>query len=403
MHRLMPNPLTKLSESTEEDEVLRSRKRKLDMEAESDGEQLREQLRLHLEDKRILNGDAGKRLRRDFGRLLKSGEEGAPMADIDYEIYKYINELADQYIELDDLLEQNGVSYSEALEQAAQFRKQFLCLLEKHAVRNQDLVVICWDLMERIEQQPEHPDLQYLYFCVVTDFGLFFQAQSENLQKYHALLEYLKKPRRVESSVRNEEDFDLLYHLTAQHAFLYGCKTNPVYEENLRALQLHINNDAKLKAVKPYIIFAVLARKTGMMQKRKYFMPNLKSIFQYQNYNIYKDNGKNFNQYASELELYDHLRRSYIDDCETDMGLCDFCFANLSPLSEWYYQNCEPNEEIPMALCRKILNVMPKSFPYMLSYADYDQMNEGEVQLYSDAAKELLENMLHTAEKFLRL
>ena len=47
------------------------------------------------------------------------------MADIDYEIYKYINELADQYIELDDLLEQNGVSYSEALEQAAQFRKQF--------------------------------------------------------------------------------------------------------------------------------------------------------------------------------------------------------------------------------------------------------------------------------------
>lgn len=306
MRGLMPNSLTKLSESTEEDEVLRSRKRKLDMGAESDGEQLREQLRLHLEDKRILNGDAGKRLRRDFGRLLKSGEEGVPMADIDYEIYKYINELADQYIELDDLLEQNGVSYSEALEQAAQFRKQFLCLLEKHAVRNQDLVVICWDLMERIEQQPEHPDLQYLYFCVVTDFGLlnavnaadrteeqkirnyfrqqnalreltdFFQAQSENLQKYHALLEYLKKPRRVESGVRNEEDFDLLYHLTAQHAFLYGCKTNPVYEENLRALQLHINNDAKLKAVKPYIIFAVLARKTGMMQKRKYFMPNLK-------------------------------------------------------------------------------------------------------------------------------
>ena len=90
MRGLMPNPLTKLSESTEEDEVLRSRKRKLDMEAESDSEQLREQLRLHLEDKRILNGDAGKRLRRDFGRLLKSGEEGVPMADIDYEIY--INE-----------------------------------------------------------------------------------------------------------------------------------------------------------------------------------------------------------------------------------------------------------------------------------------------------------------------
>lgn len=41
MRGLMPNSLTKLSESTEEDEVLRSRKRKLDMGAESDGEQLR--------------------------------------------------------------------------------------------------------------------------------------------------------------------------------------------------------------------------------------------------------------------------------------------------------------------------------------------------------------------------
>ena len=203
MHGLMSNPLTKLSESTEEDEVLRSRKRKLDMEAESDGEQLREQLRLHLEDKRILNGDAGKRLRRDFGRLLKSGEEGVPMADIDYEIYKYINELADQYIELDDLLEQNGVSYSEALEQAAQFRKQFLCLLEKHAVRNQDLVVICWDLMERIEQQPEHPDLQYLYFCVVTDFGLLNAVNAADRTEEQKIRNYF----RQQNALRELTDF----------------------------------------------------------------------------------------------------------------------------------------------------------------------------------------------------
>ena len=150
MHGLMPNPLTKLSESTEEDEVLRSRKRKLDMEAESDGEQLREQLRLHLEDKRILSGDAGKRLRRDFGRLLKSGEEGVPMADIDYEIYKYINELADQYIELDDLLEQNGTSWETITRSAPLMTKVPLSVIRgKSPINTSDSLISPVSLLSR--------------------------------------------------------------------------------------------------------------------------------------------------------------------------------------------------------------------------------------------------------------
>ncbi|MCM1235124.1 MAG: hypothetical protein NC489_33915 [Ruminococcus flavefaciens] len=85
------------------------------------------------------------------------------------------------------------------------------------------------------------------------------------------------------------------------------------------------------------------------------------------------------------------------------MGLCDFCFANLSPLSEWYYMNCEPNEDIPMCLSRKIQTVMPKSFPDILSYMDYNEMNEDELQLYGDAAFELKDKMLQTAEYFLKI
>ncbi len=45
-------------------------------------------------------------------------------------------------------------------------------------------------------------------------------------------------------------------------------------------------------------------------------MSNLKAIFQYQEYNILKDNGKNFNQYQSELELYDHVIRAYSDEAD---------------------------------------------------------------------------------------
>lgn len=137
---------------------------------------------------------------------------------------------------------------------------------------------------------------------------------------------------------------------------------------------ININSDEKLKLVKPYLIFTVLSRKTGMMQKRENFIPNLKAMFKYQDYNIYNYNGKNFNQYQSNLEFYDHLKRSYLEDADSDISLCDYCFANLSPLSEWYYSNCEPNEDIPMNLRRKIISIMPKSFPVIIDSTDYGKL-----------------------------
>lgn len=345
------------------------------------------------------------------------------MYDIDYEIYKYINELADQYVELDELLKQNHLTFDEARQCVKQFKEHFYSLLAKYSIGSQNLVETCYDLMERISQRPDNPDLQYLYFCIMTDVGLlnkvlderteeqeirnylrqheliqelteFLKSQSESINKYQELLEYLKKPIKVKNT-ECEEESDFLYHLTIQHTFLHDSIKNEVYKENLKSLLIHINSNEKLKPIKPYIIFAVLARKTGMMQKRKHFMPNLKAIFQYQEYNILKDNGKNFNQYQSELELYDHLRRAYLEDADIDF--CDFCFANLSPLSEWYYMNCEPNEEIPMVIDRKILTIMPKSFPVILSYEEYESLSEDEFNMYSEAGEKLKEKMLRMA------
>ncbi len=346
------------------------------------------------------------------------------MYDIDYEIYKYINELADQYVEFDELLKQNHLTFDEVKQKIKQFKEQFYSLISKYSIGSQNLVETCYDLIERMEQHPDNPDLQYLYLCIMTDFGLlnkinthdrteeqeirnylrqheliqelmeFLESQSKSIRKYQKLLEYLKKPIKIKNA-ECEEESDFLYHLTIQHTFLHDGIKNKVYKDNLKSLLININSDEKLKTIKPYIIFAVLARKTGRMQKRAHFMPNLKVIFQYQEYNILKDNGKNFNQYQSELELYDHLRRAYLEDADIDF--CDYCFANLSPLSEWYYMNCEPNEEIPMVIDRKILTIMPKSFPVILSYEDYESLSEDEFNMYSEAGEKLKEKILRMA------
>ena len=216
----------------------------------------------------------------------------------------------------------------------------------------------------------------------------------EAADKHKSVLEHLKKPIEGNQEEYAEES-DFLYHLTIQHIFLHDGIKNEIYRENLKALLIHVNSDAQVRSLKPYVIFAVLARKTGMMQKRKHFMPNLNAVLQYQDYQILKDNGKNFNRYQSELELYDHLRRAYAEDA--DMDFCDFCFANLSPLSEWYYLYCERNEDIPMTIGRKIQTQMPLSFPNLLSDEAYETLDEDEIQACRDAAETLKEKMLSAA------
>lgn len=324
--------------------------------------------------------------------------------DIDYEIYKYINEQVKEYVPLDYLLKQNNTTSDEVLHEVMRFRQEFDNLLLKYHIKNNNIVGICFDLAERINENSDNSELHYIYFCVVTDFGLlnrtdtvertveqeirnyirqrklihelmeFLDVQKQNREKFYDMMEYMKK--YIHSvSIDCPKESEILYGLTVQHTFLYGSAKNNIYRDNLNALINHINGDRKLKAVKPYIIFAVLTRKHGMMQNRADFIPNLKTTFQYQMYNIFNDNGKNFNNYQSYIELYDHLRRSYIDDEYIDISLCDFCFANLSPLSEWYYMYCKPDLKIPMTLQRKINILKPLGFPSLFpncDYIDYD-------------------------------
>lgn len=68
------------------------------------------------------------------------------MYDIDYEIYKYINELADQYVELDELLKHNHLTFDEVQQCVKQFKEQFYSLLAEYSIGSQNLVETCYDL-----------------------------------------------------------------------------------------------------------------------------------------------------------------------------------------------------------------------------------------------------------------
>ncbi|MCI5911492.1 MAG: hypothetical protein MRZ46_07620 [Oscillospiraceae bacterium] len=319
--------------------------------------------------------------------------------DMDYEVYKYLNKQVEEYKSLQEILDKNGVTFDEAKTEISNFQKKFKKLCSENLINTENFVQTCFDLMEQIESNPENSDLQYIYLCIITDLGLlneinsydrtdeqsvlnyfrqqekineltaFLKSNIENANKLNQIRDYLKKSIYMEN-IDCSEELDLLFKLFEQHDF---DVKNAIFRDNLNALITYLNSDKEMKSAKPYIIYAVLSRKHGMMQNRENFLPNIKAVFQYQKYNILHDNGKNFNTYQSAVELYEHLHRAYSDEPEIDIEFCDFCFANLSPLSEWYYTQCQVEYEIPMVLSRKIYRLEPASFPMLFCYDDYTE------------------------------
>ncbi|MDE6034809.1 MAG: hypothetical protein K2G36_02750 [Ruminococcus sp.] len=346
--------------------------------------------------------------------------------DLEYEIFKYLCEEAEKYVNFKDFLKNNDMTFNEALNKVNEYRKNFFDLLEKYKICPDNIVSVCIDLINLIEKNPENKDLHYIYSVVITDRGVLMDMHrgertaeqdirnwteqkkfSDNLtdflyeqcvmkKRLHEVFKILKHPYNTVSGY--EEELDDILHMTLQHNFLNKGKNSRIYYENINGLMYQVNSHNELCSLKPYIISAVLSRRTTLMTERKHYIPNIKSVLKYQEYNIYKDNGRNFNAYQSALELYEHLRRYYEDSPEVDISFSDYCFANLSPLSEWYYQNCEPNEPIPMSTRSKIETLMSKSFPVIMSYKDYETLEETEYQIYCDAEYELREKMLDIAE-----
>ena len=320
--------------------------------------------------------------------------------DLDDDAEAFINQEADTYVPFQELLLQHGLTIGEALQQSADFQKTYVQLSEKHQIDNRNLVSACYTLMKQIRQSPRNQELQWLYAFIVTDTSGLHVQKAEKQTKEQIICNYFQQSKKVKllmdsikaeaecstqlyqitgslkskDSIENTMDLqelELLIELTNQHTFLYGAAKKQNYRDNLSSLLMHLNSNDNLKTIKPYLLFAMLSRKHGMMQNRAYYMPNLLTAFQYQEYQIYEDNGKNFNLYQSYLELYDHLRCSYEEDDTVNISLCDYCFAHFSPLSEWYYLYCQPDIAIPMKLRQKVKELEPLTFPMLYDYETY--------------------------------
>lgn len=288
------------------------------------------------------------------------------------ELQHWLDEEAENDISTEELLREYGLTMEEASEQADLYKKKFFAFLQKYGVCSDNISVMIAEL-DRLIYKNQNEELLFIYTALTTEKGLLFSNMEDEEQKILCWLEQSIRAEKFSKAIRMEKIYDsrlkslsgfsgspvsektdseeqmLLYQVALQHGFLYKGKNN-IFLENIGELVREVNASPELKVIKPYVYGAVLSRKHNFMMNRKNYSPNFANIFERTDYKIKTDNGKNFDTYQSYLELYDQLRWHYKD--ESDIDFSDYCFAHLSNLSEWYYKNCEPNEEIPMTLER---------------------------------------------------
>ncbi|MBQ8011804.1 MAG: hypothetical protein IJ265_09635 [Oscillospiraceae bacterium] len=316
-------------------------------------------------------------------------------------MFKKISEMADRYVPMKTLLQTHGMTFQAALAAAETWKKDFWELLERHHIHTRNLLSICIDVMERVEESPENADIQRLYCTLLTECGLLFgtgkqskEVKVRNYFRQKAATERLmqaiseQKPMRerleqlrqdVKQShlavVSVPEEEMAVYRLSLKHQELSEGEGSPVYADNVAALVQQVNSHPAVRNIKPFLLFAALHRKGGYLLKREHFQVNLENLLESAFYHIEKDNGKNFKDYRFGVELYEHFRRLYAADASVDLAFSDYCFANLTNLSEWYYGYCEPNEEIPMTLLRTVATLKSPLFPMLRTdamYKDFD-------------------------------
>ena len=143
--------------------------------------------------------------------------------------------------------------------------------------------------------------------------------------KHFPKLKTLRSKAKLKSEiVKSDDEENAVYEMTLQHQQLKAGEGNTIYMDNVSALIQQINGNPYMRKVKPYLLFSVLFRKSGYLMKRTAYQANIENLFEYVNYSIGKDNGKNFSDYGFGIELYEHLRCFYMEDKTVDVPLSDY-------------------------------------------------------------------------------
>ena len=212
-----------------------------------------------------------------------------------------INEAADSYKPIEEILSEYGITFEQALGKANQFREKFFDTLKNKEIDTSNISKICCDVVTLLDTDTDN-DTIFIYTALLTENGLLFGNISDDEQKIQLWLDQSDKIELLTELIKKEPEYRkrflelkkyksknvmtetdreeqvVLYQMAVENTFLYKYRHSNILLENVGELVRQVNASEVYNQIKPYIYFAVLSRKHKMMTERKNYIPNIPKI-----------------------------------------------------------------------------------------------------------------------------
>lgn len=292
-------------------------------------------------------------------RLLLQEARGTP---VDFLQWERMEEALEEEPDAADSLRANGYTVERGLREGEVFRAEFLRLLERYGLPADDRLGLCYRLAtlatedtsdgliyltsalladcdfllsrDRAEYQSEMGAWSYVdairrtadYFCKI-------KHRRAMLERFRALLPELqsKHSRKVTDDIPRA---DAVFQ--AYLAAFSPDRDETLFRGNLEALlQLSAASPA-LHTVEPLFLYQAVTRHDKRLHSTETLSINFRALWKRKDYQITRDNGKNFRDNRARLCFFSKLCELYANDDSVDTALSLYGFDCLSNLGAFY-------------------------------------------------------------------
>lgn len=259
----------------------------------------------------------------------------------------------------DEILQEQGLQRENALRDAEAYRAGFRDRLEAKDLPHEDRFALCRLLAERAQAEPS---LEFLHiYCEILcapDFLLGMDSDEEQtilqylsfLEEYDMLLKTLlrrgelaEKFRSVKKQKRSPRltdcDTERKYEIFRCFTALFDIPkkgSGHILLDNLAAYMQIAAASPVLKSVEPLLLFRLLTRRQRYMCCTPDLAANLSALWKPDKNKIDADNGRNFKQYRTNLQLFTSLCQIYERDPQVDIPLCWYGLDQITVLGDYY-------------------------------------------------------------------
>lgn len=285
-----------------------------------------------------------------------------------------MDELADEP-DCAQTLQERGLDHGTVLQEAQAYRMDFHARLAGRDLPVFDRFILCRQLADQAQAAPSLELLQI--FCeLLCDPGFLLDHKPEITSKgdredaeEQTILQYLDfmegrdkllqillrrgklvgrfsritKEKRSPTPVDcdTERKYEILQCFTA--LFNMPAKgTGDILLHNLTHYMRVAAASPRLKSIEPLLIFRLLTRRQSYMCSIPDLAVDLSALWRKDSNRMDGDNGRNFKQYRTNLQLFSGLCRIYERDRQVDLPLCWYGLDQVTVLGDFYRQEIAP-------------------------------------------------------------